>query len=255
MDAGYALCIGVGANTGDHRSNASTDVLTHNDGRCHAVGNDAGSGQGLQNGNRCSGALDQRGKQRTHYNTHHRVLKADQHICKLGQISQTFHRVLHKVHAIHQNGKADEDGTDALFLIALGTHQHQNTDERNNGRKVFRLHHLNEQTAALQTGKAQDPSSEGGTDVGTKDHADGLSKLHNAGVDQTHQHNGNGRRRLHRNGDGCTQHQADDGVGGGLFQQLFQLAAGHLFQIGRHHVHAVQEKDQAKDQAQNIDFR
>ena len=254
VDAGNALCVGVGADAGDHRSDTGTDILTHNDGSGNAVGDHAGGRQCLQNGNRCGRTLDQSGEQSTYHNTNNGVVEADHHIGKLGQVGQSFHGIFHKVHAVHQNGKAHKDGTDALFLITLGTHQHQNTDEGDDGGEVLGLHHLQNQIIAAQAGKAQDPGSKGGADVGAEDDADGLAKLHDAGVYQTNQHNGDGRRRLHRNGDGCAQHQADDGIGSCLFQQLFQLAAGHFFQIAGHDMHAVQEKDQTQNQPKNIDL-
>ena len=98
--------------------------------------------------------------------------------------------------------------------------------QRQQGREVLRLEHGQEQVVALNAREAQKPGGEGGADVGAKDHVEGLGEVHDAGVDQTYQHDRGGRGRLHGNGNDCAESQADEGIGGHFLEGTLQLAAG-----------------------------
>ena len=72
-----------------------------------------------------------------------------------------------------------------------------------------------------------------------------------SGVDQADDHDGGGGGGLDGHGNDSAQGQADEGVGSHLFQQQFQLAAGHLFQAPGHDVHAVEEEGQTTDEGED----
>ena len=59
MHGGHALCAFCGADGGKQRRDTCADVLAHNDRQRHAERNAARHGEGLQNAERSSGALDE----------------------------------------------------------------------------------------------------------------------------------------------------------------------------------------------------
>ena len=159
-------------------------------------------------------------------------------------IGQRADGVGHEVHAVHQNSEAHHDGAGALLTVALGTHDQQNTNQCHNGREGLGLEHLDPDVVALDSRQRQDPCCQGRTNIGTHDNTDGLSQLHDTGVDQTHQHNGHSRRGLDGNSDARAKQKAFKGVIGHLLEKLFQLTAGHLLQSGGHDRHTIQKEGQ-----------
>ena len=179
MHHGGAAGVFVGTHRGDQRGDAGADVLAHDDGDGAAVGDDAGGAERLQDADAGAGALDDAGDECTDQNTQQRVGEADEEVGEPDFILQRGDRIGHGGHAGHQNGKADEDGADALPLFALA-HVEQDADEGQQGAERGGLEQLDEEAVALQAGKAQDPAGDGGAHVAAHDDADGLVQLHDA---------------------------------------------------------------------------
>ena len=250
VDHGDPLGLVAGTDTGDQRSCAGTDIQAHHHRDDHFIGQAAGQGQRLQNAHGGCRALNDGGEHRSDHNAQQRIAQSCQNSGKLRHFCQGADGIAHDDHSVHQDGKADQHSTDALFLIVIANHHHDNADDGENGRKVFGLEHLQPDIAALDAGKGKDPSGEGGADIGAENDIKRLAKLHDTGIDQAHQHYGDRRRGLHRNGNGRAQQHTDPRAGGHRFQQLFQPAARHLFQVAGHNIHAKQKKCQSQYQAQ-----
>ena len=247
-----AAGIFVGAHRGDQRGDAGADVLAHDDGDGAAVGDDAGGAECLQDADAGAGALNDAGDECADQNTQQRVGEADEEVGEPDFILQRGDRIGHGGHAGHQNGKADEDGADALPLFAL-VHVEQDADEGQQGAERGGLEQLDEEAVALQAGKAQNPAGDGGAHVAAHDDADGLVQLHDAAVDETDHHNGGSAGRLDHGGDAEAQEKALERVIGQLAQDLLQLAARLLFQSLAHDVHAEQEQGQAAQERKNVE--
>ena len=253
VEDGHPPGLYIGADAGDERGGAGADVQAHDDGQRHAVGDGAGHGQGLQDAHGGGGALNDAGKHRADEHAQQGIGKLHQQAFKLRHIRQGADGAGHHLHAVHQHGKANQHRSHGLFPVLFGQHEHQNAREGQQGRKVFGLEHLHPEQVALDARKAGDPGGEGGAHVGAEDDVDGLGKLHDAGIHQTHQHDGGGRGGLHGDGDDRAQHHAQKGIGRHPAEHFLQTAAGHLFQAGGHDVHAVKEEGQAADEGEKIE--
>ena len=241
---GRAAC----ADGGNHRGNTGTDVLTHDDGEGRAVSDYTGQRQSLQNTHRGRGTLDDGGEHGTHQNAQQRILELGEQFGKSRHILQGFHRIRHHIHAVHQDSKAQQDGTQILLLLCLACHDAQDTDHSQHQREVGGLEHLDQHTAAVQTDQTQQPCRNGGTDIGTHDDTHRLAQGHNTRVDQTHQHDSDSRGGLDHSRDQRTEEHTLDGAGGHGSEDALQLAAGQLFQTHRHHIHTIEEQCQAAAQ-------
>ena len=164
-----------------------------------------------------------------------------QKVLELGNLLQAGHRAAHGFHAEHENGKAQENHANVLFPLFLAHHGQDDADEGQDRGKGAGLEQLDKEIAALQPGEAQDPGGDGGAHVGAHNHPDGLPQREQARVDKAHHHHRGGRGALDHGGDAHTREKAQELAGGQLAQQHFQAAAGGLFQIGAHQIHAEQE--------------
>ena len=248
----HASGLGGGTDGGDQCGDTGTDVLTHDDGKCHAKGDAARQRQRLQNTHRSGRTLDQAGEQCTDEHAHHGIVEVNEQLSKLRHIGQRADGIAHHIHTEHQNGKTHENGAQRLLFVALGQHDEADADKGQNGREVDGLEHLHPEAGAFDTGQRSQPGRQCGADVGAEYHVNRLGKGHDARVDQTNQHNGNGRGRLDGDGNDRAQRQTEQGAGCHFAEHFLQLTTGHFFQTGRHDVHAVQEKGQAADHGDQI---
>ena len=251
VDHGRPAGVLVGAHRGDQSGGAGADVLAHDDGDGAAVGDDAGGAEGLQNTHAGAGTLDDGSDQCAHQHAQDGVGEADEQLGEPGLIFQRGNGVRHGGHAGHQDGKADQDAADALFLLAAEQIQ-QDADEGQQRAEGGGFEQLDQQAVALQAGQAQDPAGDGGAHVAAHDDADGLVQLHDAAVDKTHHHDGGGAGALDHRGDGQAQQKAFEGVFGQAAEDLLQPAASLPLQGLAHQVHAVQEQRQAAKQGKNV---
>ena len=193
--------------------------------------------------------MNDRRQNRTCQDTQNRVFKQQQKIPEFRHIRQTGNGIGHGGHALHQHGKAKQDGTDVFFLVGLAEHSKDNADQRQDWGKGFWLQQLQHQTAALNSTQRQNPGRDGGTDIGTHDHIDGLTQLHQTGVNKADYHNGCGRTGLNNTGNCQTGDQTCKFIGGQFGKDQLQLASGTAFQRRTHDVHAEQEQAQTTKQA------
>ena len=215
MDHGGAAGVLVRAHRGEQRRHTGADVLAHDDGDGAAVGDDTGGAQGLQDADAGTGALDDASDQCTHQNAEDGVGEADKEVGEPCLALQRLDGIGHGGHAGHQDGKADEDGADALFLLALA-HIEQDADEGEERAEGGGLEHLDPDAVALQAGEAQQPAGDSGTHIAAHDDADGLMQLHDAAVDEADHHDGGGAGALDDGGHAETEEETFDGIVGQL---------------------------------------
>ena len=192
VDHRHPLGIAVDADGAEQRGDAGADILAHDDGDGHAVGDGTGQRQSLQNAHGRGGGLDDAGKHGTHQHAQQRILESGEQAGKFRHIRQGTDSVAHEFHAVHQNGKAHHDAAHIPALLPFGSHDEDDARQGHQGRKVLRLEHVHEDALALDAGEGEDPRGEGGADVGAHDDTDGLAQLHDAGVHKAHQHHGHG---------------------------------------------------------------
>ena len=153
MDHSSPAGILVGTHRGEQCSDASTNILAHDDGDGTAVSDNARGAQGLQDADTGTGGLDDTGNNGTHQHAQNGVGEADKEVGEPGFVLQGSHRVGHRGHAGHQDGKADHDGANALALFVFA-HIQQDADKCQHRTERSGFEHLDEQAVALQAGKA-----------------------------------------------------------------------------------------------------
>ena len=193
MHHGRPLGVFVGADAGDQRRDAGTDVLAHDNGHRGGVADLAGRGQRLQNTHRGGGRLDDRRQHRAHQHAQQRVCKGQKQLCKPRHVLQPRHRGAHGVHAEHQRGKAKQNGASLLFPAILAEHIENDADQRQHRRKGGGLQQLQPHAAAVDPRQAQQPGRHRGAHVGAHDNIDSLPQGHQPGVHEAHHHDGGGR--------------------------------------------------------------
>ena len=233
------------ADGGNQGGDAGADILTHNDWNGHTVAEGAGQSQGLQDTHGGGGGLDYRRKDRAHQHAQDGIIESRQQIGEARQIGKRTDSVLHHIHAGHQNCEADQDTAHIPAPLSFRGHDQQDAHQREQRRKVFRLHKIQEETLAFNARQRQNPGRQGRAHIGPHNYPDGLSQIHHAGVHHAHQHHRHSGGRLDRNGNPRAQQQALDGIGGHFFQQALQTAASHFLQALGHGGHAIEEKSQA----------
>ena len=139
VHGGNALCLVVRADAGDQGRCAGTDVQAHDDRDGHREGEDAALGNGDQNTDGGRGRLDHGCDQQAHQHTEDRIVKFGHQLAELGYVAQRAYRLRHHAHTVHQDGKADEHGSDALIFVLLGKHQKTDADKCQERREKFRF--------------------------------------------------------------------------------------------------------------------
>ena len=243
--AGILIC----AHRRNQRGDTGADILTHDDGDSAAVGDDAG---GLQDADAGAGTLDDAGDQCAHQNAEDGIGEADEEVGEPCLTLQGLDGIGHGSHAGHQDGKANEDSSDALFLLILA-HIEQNADEGEYGAEGGGLEHLDPDAVALQAGKTQQPAGDSGTHIAAHNDADGLMQLHDAAVDEADHHDGGSTGTLDDGGHAQTEEEALEGVIRQFAQDLLQMAAGLFLKGFAHDVHAEQEQSQTAQQRKDIE--
>ena len=248
MDRRDLFRVAFDADAGDQGGDAGADILAHDDGNGHAVGNISRQSQGLQNAHRRGRALNDAGKQRADQNAQERITEGGEQAGKLRHIRQRADGTAHELHAVHQHGKAYQNRADVPASGLLGHHDKDGTHHGKDQGEILRLQELQPYVVRLQAHQGKQPGRQRRADVGAHNDAGGLGNVHKARVDQAHQHDGHRRGRLDRNGDARAQGKAFQRVGGHTLEGVLQLAAGHTFQPRGHDVHAVEEKGQTADE-------
>ena len=238
------------ADGGKHGSDAGADVLTHDNGDGSAIADRTGDGQRLQDTYGSGAGLDDGGEYRTGQRAENRILEHEEQLLELGNILKTGNGIGHSVHAEHQRGKAQKDHAGVFLFAVFQENVEDHTDQRQHGGEGGRLQKLNKQAVAVDGAKAQDPCGDGGTNIGTHDHIDGLSQLQKTGVYEADHHDSGGGRTLDHGGDGHAGKKTGKLIGGQLAQQGTQAVTCPALQCLAHNVHAEQEQTQATDHSQ-----
>lgn len=171
----------------------------------HTVGNAAGQRQSLQNTHGSGGTLDNTCEDRADQHAQKGIAEGHQQVRELGHIGQRADGIAHQAHAEHQNGKAQEDCPDVLLPGIFGHHTKMIPTKAKIKEKFSGLSRFSQKLSDSMPIKGQKPGSQRSADVGPHNDANGLPQFHNAGVDQTYQHNGHSRGRLNGNGNTGTQ--------------------------------------------------
>ena len=100
--------------------------------------------------------------------------------------------------------------------------------------------------------KTEYPGGDGCTDVGTHNNCNGLTKFHNARVNETDYHNGCGRRRLDNAGHYHSEQKALKGIAGHFFKNVFKLTARFFLKSVAHKLHSEKEEGKTADEFKSI---
>ena len=90
-----------------------------------------------------------------------------------------------------------------------------------------------------------DLGSDGGSDIGAHDNADGLAQIHQAGIDEADDHNIRRRRALDQHGYGNAHQHGNDPVFCGVLQNDLKTFTAGVTQSCRHDGHTVEEQTDA----------
>ena len=242
----------VGAHGGEEGRDGGADVLAHDDGDGHGVGDGSRGAEGLEDTDRGGGGLDDGRQRRAGQDAQDGVGK-DQEEAREGlAVGEGGHGAAHGLHARHQDGEAQKGRAGVPADAALGPQHQQDADEGQDGGEGGGLQELQHQAVPLDAAEAQEPGGDGGADVGAHDDADGLAELHEAGVHEAHHHDGGGGGGLDHRRDAETQQQRPEGAAGHAGEDVFQPGARGLLQGVPHDVHAEEEEGQAPDEIQHV---
>lgn len=112
--------------------------------------------------------------------------------------TQIVDRAAHRLHAEHQNRKAEHDLAHMLLRRSRAEHAQNKADNGNDRRKRIGGQKLKPaRGSAANIGKADYPAGDARSDYRAHDDAYRLTNLHHAGVNKADDHNGCGRGRLY----------------------------------------------------------
>ena len=252
MDHGRPAGAPVGSHRREHGGDAGADVLAHDDGDGGAVADLTGFGQSLKDTYRGGAGLDQGGEDRSGQQAQEGVLEGDEKLLEGGDLPQAGHRAGHGLHAEHQRGKPQKDGTRIPPLVILFGHIEDNADKGQHRGEGGGFQQFYPDVAAADARKAEDPGGDGGAHVGPHDDIDGLAQRHKARVDKAHHHHcGGGGALYHRRYQKSGEHSHGP-VGGEFSQQGPQLSAGPALQGLAHDIHTEEEKAEAADHGEKV---
>ena len=252
MNVGSALRIFVRAKGRKQCCHASADVLTHNNRDGSGIAHRSRGRQGLQNTHGGRAGLDDARQHSAHQHTQHRVFKHQKQILEFGNIRKTGHRTGHGVHAEHQRGEAQQDGTYILLLGMLGKHQEHGSDKCQHRGKGSGFEQLHKQIIAGNTTQGKNPCGDGGADIGTHNHTDGLLQGHKPGVHEAHHHDSGCGGTLNHSRNTQTGEKAFDLAVRQLAEKGFQTVACPALQTVAHDVHTKQKQAKAADHVKDI---
>ena len=241
VDHGGPLGVVPGAHGGQNGGHGGADVDARHQERGKVQRHQSLHGQRLENTDGGGGTLDHGAQQRAHQNAQNGVLGVHDELLEPDHILQRLHGAGHGVQALEQQTEAQDDLADVLILGLLGIEHQEGADEHAERRNAGDI-------------QSNQDGGDGGTDVGAEDDAGGLGQVHNAGVDEAHNHDGGGGGGLNDHGNQRAQQEAQDGVAGQLFQQVLHLGTGCLLQALAHVLHTEQERAQSAQQGNDVGY-
>ena len=182
--------------------------LADDDGGRHGEGYRSRRGDSLQDTDGSRGALQDRSHYGAEQDTQDGIAEHEENLLEGRRIFQRCKSRLHGGHAEKEDAEADQQVSDVFGLPVLTDQDHKGADGYDDGGKGSGLDQLKKQLRTGQITETQDLAGDGCTDVGAHDDRNGLSKLHDAGVYETDQHDCGGGRALNNAGDHSAQGKA-----------------------------------------------
>ena len=182
----------AGPHGGQHRRHAGADVLAHDDGDGGPHRHLSAGGQGLQYPHRGGAGLDHRRQHRPGQHPQQRAAEGREQLPEPLRPGQARYSGGHDLHALHQNGKAQQ-GLACVPAAALSGQIRRNAPQTQQRHKARRAQQPPQDTAALQTSQAQQPGRHRGAHVGAHDDPHRLAEGQHTGVHEAHHHH-HGRR-------------------------------------------------------------
>ena len=152
VDHSGAAGVLVGPHGGQHGRDAGADVLPHDDGDGHGVGNAAGERECLEHPHGGGRALDDAGDHGADCQTDKRLVEFGHELSKGRRIGQGTDGLSHQIHTKNEDSKAHQHRADAALFVALADHGHNNAHHGKQGRKILRLQHLHPDSVTLNAG-------------------------------------------------------------------------------------------------------
>ena len=246
VDEGRAFRVRTGGHAGDDGDNAGTDVGTHRQVNALIEGNESDEEHGDGNGGHDRRALDDRRQDGTDQDQQQRVLDRRKERLDRVEFREALHGVAHHGKTDEQHTETGEDAADFLKDIFL----RKGHDERADTRHRREQHRRRDRIASEHT-EGNDLTGDGRTDVGTEDDGGRLDQRHDAGIDETDDHDGGGTGALDGCGGNGTDADAEPFTFGYFCKHRPKLATADGLQVGAHHGAGDQEDTDAGEQGQD----
>ena len=234
------------AHGGEHRGDAGTDVFTEGDEHGRVGSDQAVDRQRLQDTDGDRRALEQRSDHRAGQDAEDRIVaQSRKDNGEDRRVRVGLDRAAHGLQAEEQKADTDDDLGDVLLLVRFREHDDERADAYQERRVELRIQ---ERRGIAQLAQGHDPCGDGGTDVGTHDHAHCLGQRHQAGTDKTDYHDRSGAGALDDRSDQRADPDRHEAVPGQHAEEILHLVSGRFLHAVRHHVHAVEEHSEAADE-------
>jgi len=250
MDDRSTLAVLGGADGGQRCADTGTDILPHQDRDSQRITDRPRHRQRLQDTDGGAGGLDHGCDDGADQHAHERILEHGQDLGKLRVVPQTVHGTRHDIHAVHQHRKPDHDKSQILPAAvpleeAVLQYARNTQHRRENG------HNIDTAAPVTQQRQGKQKRRDGSPHVGTHDDADRLRQRHDAGVDESDDHDRRGGGGLYQGGHDQPEQEALELIGSQLTENGLHLVAGEALQRVAHDVHS--EKEQGKS-AQKLEY-
>ena len=243
--------VAVCADGGDEHRHRRADAHAHDHRKRRCKRDRPGNGERLQNTDGGGVRLQNGGDERADENAEDRIFKHRHQPEKALALAQRRHCAAHRVHAVHQNGKAEQNIAGVPILRRFPEHPQQDTGDGGEGRDR-RGTQKRERVAAADIRKAENPARYGCADVRAEHDADRLRESHHAGVYKADDHRGRGRRGLDHGGDGSAEQHALERRIGEPVEDEFEPLPGDELQAVAHKPHAEKKQRHAAEQRQKV---
>ena len=248
IDQSCALTVYIGADSGNKNGSACADAHTDNHGNGHIIADNTGNRKCLQNTDGSRAALNDGSYNKTNQKRNGRIGNGSDKFNKSGVFLQRSHSAAHRLHAAHKNSEGQQDHTDILRAGFLAEEIENNANKSQESKNSRRR----DGSLALNACQYQNPTGNGGADIGTHDNADGIGQLHDAGINKTDYHNCGGRGGLDCCGDQSAQKHTFKSSGSQLAEDDLQLAAGNTLKTFAHKGHTEEEEGKTAQQSNRI---
>ena len=203
------------------------------------IGNDILHCEGLEDDRRGGRTLQKRGECHTEQYSQDRILKRSQERTESGCLSERRDGGLHQSDALEEHTESENDGTDFFKRSLFEKQVHDSADEQDH-------------RCVSADVERSDLRRHGRTDISAHYDADCLSQRHEAGRNETDDHDIGGRGTLHEDRHGNTREDRGDFVCGCFAQDYLEIVSAGVLKPARHDRHAVQEQSHSSEQNEYI---